>query len=100
MNATMAPEVQTVFLPASPAVRAITATLVRQIAAMGGDISPFVPATVAARLKAKLAGLKPLVSIHRELKMIRMLVLGAVLSGRARAGAAASRPAPTRRTRF
>ncbi len=55
MNAAMAPEVQTVFLPASPEVRPITATLVRQIAAMGGDVSAFVPALVAARLKAKFA---------------------------------------------
>jgi pantetheine-phosphate adenylyltransferase len=53
MNATMAPEVQTVFLPASPIVRPITATLVRQIAGMGGDVSAFVPPEVAARLKAK-----------------------------------------------
>lgn len=53
MNATMAPELQTVFLPASPSVRTITATLVRQIASMGGDISPFVPAAVVAPLKAK-----------------------------------------------
>jgi len=53
MNAAMAPEVETIFLPASPAVRPITATLVRQIAGMGGDVSPFVPATVAARLKRK-----------------------------------------------
>jgi pantetheine-phosphate adenylyltransferase len=43
MNGTMAPGVQTVFLPASPAVRPITAT-------------PFVPAPVAARLKTKFAG--------------------------------------------
>ena len=43
MNETMAPEVHTVFVPASPAVRPITATLVRQIAAMGGDVSAFVP---------------------------------------------------------
>ena len=35
MNETMAPEVHTVFLPASVAVRPITATLVRQIAADG-----------------------------------------------------------------
>ena len=55
MNQTMAPEVHTVFLPASPAVRPITATLVRQIAAMGGDISAFVPPLVAAKLKAKFA---------------------------------------------
>jgi pantetheine-phosphate adenylyltransferase len=56
MNGTMMPEVQTVFLPASPLVRPITATLVRQIARMGGDVSGFVPASVAARLKAKFAG--------------------------------------------
>ncbi len=53
MNAVMVPEVLTVFLPASPLVRPITATLVRQIAAMRGDISAFVPKTVAARLKAR-----------------------------------------------
>lgn len=56
MNETMAPSVQTVFLPASPLVRPITATLVRQIAGMGGDVSAFVPAAVAARLKQKFAG--------------------------------------------
>jgi pantetheine-phosphate adenylyltransferase len=55
MNAAMAPGVQTVFLPPSPAVRPITATLVRQIAGMGGDVSAFVPALVAARLKRKFA---------------------------------------------
>ena len=43
MNETMAPEVQTVFVPASVAVRPITATLVRQIAQMGGEFSAFVP---------------------------------------------------------
>jgi pantetheine-phosphate adenylyltransferase len=56
MNGAMAPAVQTVFLPASPAVRPITATLVRQIAAMGGEVSSFVPAAVAERLKQKFAG--------------------------------------------
>ena len=55
MNGAMAPDVQTVFLPASPVVRPITATLVRQIAGMGGDVSAFVPAPVAARLKKKFA---------------------------------------------
>ena len=56
MNQAMAPEVQTVFVPASPGVRPITATLVRQIAAMGGDVAAFVPQAVAASLKNKLAG--------------------------------------------
>jgi pantetheine-phosphate adenylyltransferase len=53
MNGKMAPELQTVFLPADPAVRTITATLVRQIAAMGGDVRHFVPALVADALKTK-----------------------------------------------
>jgi len=56
MNGAMAPDLQTVFLPAAPAVRPITATLVRQIASMGGDVSSFVPPTIAARLKSKFAG--------------------------------------------
>jgi pantetheine-phosphate adenylyltransferase len=56
MNETMAPDVHTVFVPASASVRPITATLVRQIATMGGDISAFVPPLVAAHLKTKFAG--------------------------------------------
>lgn len=55
MNGAMAPEVQTVFLPASTQARPITATLVRQIAGMGGDVSPFVPAAVAERLRQRFA---------------------------------------------
>ncbi|PSH69466.1 pantetheine-phosphate adenylyltransferase [Phyllobacterium brassicacearum] len=53
MNGKMAPELQTVFLPADPSVRTITATLVRQIAAMGGDVRHFVPALVAEALETK-----------------------------------------------
>jgi len=47
MNEVLAPELHTIFLPASPSVRHITATLVRQIAEMGGDVTPFVPAAIA-----------------------------------------------------
>jgi pantetheine-phosphate adenylyltransferase len=53
MNAEMAPEVYTIFIPASPGSRHITATLVRQIAAMGGDVSAFVPNAVSAALARK-----------------------------------------------
>ena len=53
MNAAMAPNVQTIFIPASPEVRHITATLVRQIAAMGGNITGFAPKEVVAALKVK-----------------------------------------------
>ncbi|MGI8569230.1 MAG: pantetheine-phosphate adenylyltransferase [Methylocella sp.] len=50
MNAAMAPEIKTVFFAASPAVRHISATLVRQIAGLGGDVSAFVPEAVAQAL--------------------------------------------------
>ena len=53
MNAGLAPEIQTLFVPASPDTRHITATLVRQIAGMGGDVTPFVPASVEAALKSR-----------------------------------------------
>ena len=56
MNQTLAPEIETVFLASSPEARHIAATLVRQIAAMGGDVSSFVPPVVAAALKKKFAG--------------------------------------------
>jgi len=53
MNRQMAPDIQTLFLPAGTASRPITATLVRQIAAMGGDVSAFVPKAVHQALSAK-----------------------------------------------
>jgi pantetheine-phosphate adenylyltransferase len=54
MNDAMLPALQTVFFPAAAADRHVTATLVRQIASMGGDVSAFVPLQVARALKAKL----------------------------------------------
>lgn len=53
MNGDMASKLQTVFLPATPATRPITATLVRQIASMGGDVRSFVPKPVFDALKSK-----------------------------------------------
>jgi pantetheine-phosphate adenylyltransferase len=53
MNGAMAPELRTVFLPASAPVRPITATLVRQIAQMGGEVAPFAPPNVVKALMAK-----------------------------------------------
>ena len=55
MNGAMAPGIQTVFVAASPGVRHIAANLVRQIATMGGDVTPFVSPATAKRLAAKLA---------------------------------------------
>ncbi len=56
MNGAMSPELTTVFLPANPLHRSITATLVRQIAKMGGDVSQFVPKEVHQALTTKVAG--------------------------------------------
>jgi len=53
MNSAIAPDIQTVFLPSSPIVRPIAATLVRQIAAMGGDVSGFVPPGALRRLNTR-----------------------------------------------
>ncbi|MFZ1109495.1 MAG: pantetheine-phosphate adenylyltransferase [Rhodomicrobium sp.] len=46
MNRAMAPELDTVFLAASPGTAHITSTLVRQIASLGGDVSPFVSPSI------------------------------------------------------
>lgn len=53
MNAAMAPALETVILPASPAMRHIAATFVRQIAQMRGDVTAFVPPSVAEALRQK-----------------------------------------------
>lgn len=54
MNETMVPQVQTVYLPSSGTVRHIAASLVRQIAKMDGDITPFVPNAVKEAVDRKL----------------------------------------------
>jgi pantetheine-phosphate adenylyltransferase len=43
MNSALSPELETVFVAASPATRMIASSLVKQIARMGGDISLFLP---------------------------------------------------------
>ena len=55
MNETIAPQVQTVYLPSSGSVRHIAASLVRQVAQLGGDIAPFVPPAVKSAMDAKLS---------------------------------------------
>jgi pantetheine-phosphate adenylyltransferase len=55
MNGALAPDIETVFLAASPATRMIASSLVKQIARMGGDVALFIPkeaqAAVALALK-------------------------------------------------
>jgi pantetheine-phosphate adenylyltransferase len=51
MNRQMAPEIASIFLPASNEYVFISATLVREIALLGGDISSFVPVSVLRQLR-------------------------------------------------
>ncbi len=53
MNRSLYPEMETVFLTPSEQHMFISATLVREIALLGGDVSKFVDPRVAARLKKK-----------------------------------------------
>jgi pantetheine-phosphate adenylyltransferase len=54
MNGAMAPDIETIFLAASPATRMIASSLVKQIARMGGDISLFVPPEARAAIARAL----------------------------------------------
>jgi pantetheine-phosphate adenylyltransferase len=53
MNRSLWPDLETLFLTPSEQHMFISATLVREIAALGGDVSKFVDPRVAARLKKK-----------------------------------------------
>jgi pantetheine-phosphate adenylyltransferase len=54
MNGIMAPEVETIFLSAAPAVRSIASSLVKDVARGGGPVEAFVPPAVADAIRAKL----------------------------------------------
>jgi pantetheine-phosphate adenylyltransferase len=51
LNRTLAPEVETVYVMASPQVSFVSSSGVKEIAAFGGDVSALVPARVARRLE-------------------------------------------------
>lgn len=53
MNRALFPEFESVFLTPSEHLSFISSSLVREIASLQGDISPFVPANVSAALKKK-----------------------------------------------
>ncbi|HJS77386.1 MAG TPA: pantetheine-phosphate adenylyltransferase [Burkholderiales bacterium] len=53
MNRNLYPEMETIFLTPSEQHMFISATLVREIAILGGDVSEFVHPSVAKRLKQK-----------------------------------------------
>lgn len=55
MNRALAPDVESVFLTPSERLSYISSSLVREIASLHGDITPFVPPVVAAALKTRFA---------------------------------------------
>lgn len=57
MNRKMHPEVETVFMTPGEEYMFLSATLVREISVMGGDVSKFVSPAIAGRLKAKIKDL-------------------------------------------
>jgi pantetheine-phosphate adenylyltransferase len=54
MNSSLA-GIETVFVPTSPEYSFLASSLVKEVATFGGDVAHLVPATVLARLTARLA---------------------------------------------
>ena len=54
-NRKLAPDIETMFLMPNEDFSYVSSSMVREIAALGGDVGKFVPAAVAAALKRKLA---------------------------------------------
>jgi pantetheine-phosphate adenylyltransferase len=59
MNRNLYPEVETLFLTPAEQYLFMSSTIVREIAALGGDVSSFVSPPVATRLAAKFADHAP-----------------------------------------
>ncbi len=57
MNRGLFPELETVFLTPADQYMFISASMVREIARLGGDIRPFVPPLVVGRMQEKLASI-------------------------------------------
>ncbi len=55
MNRAMWPDFESIFLTPSEHLSFISSTLVREIASLGGDITPFVPEEVAAALRQRFS---------------------------------------------
>jgi pantetheine-phosphate adenylyltransferase len=59
MNGALSPDIETVFLAASPATRMIASSLVKQIAKMGGDTSLFLPKEAEEMVRGKMSAPSP-----------------------------------------
>jgi pantetheine-phosphate adenylyltransferase len=56
LNHGLAPDVETVFVPAHPALSEISSSRLKELAAAGADIGKYCPEVIAARVEARLAG--------------------------------------------
>lgn len=54
MNARLAPEVETVFLPTAPELAYLASSLVKEVASLGGDVTGLLPEPVRERLLERL----------------------------------------------
>jgi len=54
MNRELDPDCETIFLMPSPQFSFISSTMIREIARLNGDITPFVPRVIADQLKTRL----------------------------------------------
>jgi len=55
MNRSLAPEISTLFMMPDEKYMHLNSTVVKEIAALGGDISTYVPEVVNTALKSKLS---------------------------------------------
>ena len=55
MNRKLHPAVETLFVTPSDQYMFISSTIIREIASLGGDVSPFVPPLVSERIQARVA---------------------------------------------
>jgi pantetheine-phosphate adenylyltransferase len=54
MNRELSPQCETVFLMPSPAYSFVSSTMIREIARLGGDVSPFVPSEISAEVLRRI----------------------------------------------
>ncbi|HXU01904.1 MAG TPA: pantetheine-phosphate adenylyltransferase [Polyangia bacterium] len=55
MNRALAPEIETVFIPAHPSLSEVSSSRLKELARLGEDLSPFCPPAIAARLQQRVA---------------------------------------------
>lgn len=57
MNRNLRPDIETIFMTPSDQYMFISSSMVREVAQLGGDVSPFVPPLVMTRLNAKISAI-------------------------------------------